>query len=234
MSHLSIERLAALADEQPSADESSHLAQCAECTRELEAIRSLVTLAGAERSTMNIPLTRWSSLAKSLRAEGLIATPGTGRVMRPASRFSSRAMLQLAAALLLVAGGIGAGRMSAGASLVPGGVSGTELASNDSVHTTFASTAEAAKWQELYGNGYQRALEYLANHDASSRAATPAAMRTRLSALDRMQATVRQALNDAPADPVINDFYVSTFAQREATLRQLTASLPPGARLNSF
>lgn len=230
MSHLSIERLAALADEQPSADESSHLAQCAECSRELEAIRSLVTLAGAERSTMNIPLTRWSTLAKSLRAEGLIAgsTPAVRR-----APYGSR-LLQMAAALLLVAGGIGAGRMSAGASLVPGGISGTETASNDSVHTTFASTAEAAKWQELYGTGYQRALEYLATHDASSRAGTPAAMRTRLSALDRMQATVRQALNDAPADPVINDFYVNTFAQREATLRQLTASLPQGARLNSF
>ena len=49
MSHLSIERLAALADEQPTSDENMHLMQCAECAREREAHRSLLTMAGSER-----------------------------------------------------------------------------------------------------------------------------------------------------------------------------------------
>ena len=58
MSHLSTERLAAVADEQPNADEQNHLAHCAICARELEAHRSLLTMAGGERETMGLPLTR--------------------------------------------------------------------------------------------------------------------------------------------------------------------------------
>ena len=54
----------------------------------------------------------------------------------------------------------------------------------------------------------------------------------------REQSQARQAacqkLGQAPYDPVINDFYLNSFAQREATLRQLNTALPQGVRLNSF
>jgi hypothetical protein len=239
MSHLSIERLAALADEQATADESSHLAKCAECTRELEAIRSLVSLAGAEREIMNVPLTRWDTLAKALRDEGLIAESGRRKVEGGGVMgFSSRSLLQMAAALLLVAGGVAAGRVSAGAALLPGGLpgsAGSMTASADSVPVRFTSAADAARWQQIYQDGYQRAIAYLANQDSTAHGVgTPASMRTRLSALDRASRTMREALNDAPYDPVLSDFYLNSFAQREATLRQLTSALPQGARLNSF
>lgn len=242
MSHLPIERLAALADEQPNADEAAHLSKCADCTRELDAIRSLVSLAGAERESMSVPLTRWDSLAKQLRAEGLIEREG-GRGKEEGIRFgsfrlSSRSILQIAAALLLVAGGMGAGRMTMGGSLLPGGLTGVDpqrTALADSMPATFESAADAAYWQQVYADRYQRAIAYLASHDSSSRATgTPSAMRTRLSALDRASATMREALADAPFDPVINDFYLNSFAQREATLRQLNTALPQGVRLNSF
>lgn len=227
MSHLLIERLAALADEQPTADEQAHLARCAECTRELDAIRSLVSMAGAEREPMGVPLTRWETLAKRLRSEGLIARPA-GRF-----QFSSRAVLQIAAALLLVAGGIGVGRLSTGEPVIPGGISGSEMAAGpDSIRETFTSAEDAADWQAKYYQGYQNAMAYLASNNPTSD--SPASLRRRLSALDRMSTTMRQAIQEAPADPVINDFYLNSFGQREATLRQLTASLPAGARLNSY
>jgi hypothetical protein len=240
MSHLPIERLAALADEKPNTIESAHLAQCAECTRELDAILSLVSLAGAERDTMSVPLTRWDTLAKQLRSDGLIAQGG-GRGHAEGRRFgslkfSSRAMLQIAAGFLLVAVGMGAGRLSAGASALPGGLSGNEptrTALADSMPARFESVADASYWQQVYSNRYQAALDYLASHDSSSKP-TPSAMRTRLSALDRASATMREALADAPYDPVINDFYLNSFAQREATLRQLNTAYPQGVRLNSF
>jgi hypothetical protein len=228
MSHLPIERLAALADEQPSAEESKHLAECAECARELEAIRSLVSLAGAERELMSVPLTRWDTLAAKLRSEGLVAS----NVKRQTSNVQ-RQLMQLAAALLLIAGGVAAGRVSAGAAMVPGGISGNVAdVSNDSVKMTFANADEAARYQQLYERGYQKAIEYQATMDNS--AGSPASMRTRLSALDRATRTMREALNDAPADPVINSFYLNSFAQREATLRALNTALPQGVRLNSF
>ncbi len=237
MSHLPIERLAALADEQPNTDEASHLSACADCTRELDAIRSLVSLAGAERGSMSVPLTRWDSLSAKLRSEGLIEDRGSMIRDRGRFRFSSRTMLRIAAGLMLVVGGMGAGRVSMGGSLLPGGLSGKEptlTALADSMPTTFASTEDAAYWQQVYADRYQRAIAYLMSHDSTAKGTGASAMRTRLSALDRTSNTMRQALADAPYDPVINDFYLNSFAQREATLRQLNTALPQGVRLNSF
>jgi hypothetical protein len=227
MSHLPIERLAALADEPPGADEQSHLANCADCARELDAIRSLVSLAGAERESMSIPLTRWDSLSARLKAEGLIDRKA--HRARYAQRF-----LQAAAALLLVAGGMAAGRASAGASLVPGGLV-TDVAAADSALPSFESAEQAQMAKQFYFDAYQRAVDFLASTDNSARSVgNPSSMRTRLSALDRTAQTMREALNDAPWDPVLNGLYLNSFAEREATLRQLTTALPAGARANSF
>jgi hypothetical protein len=45
---------------------------------------------------------------------------------------------------------------------------------------------------------------------------------------------MRAALQEAPQDPVINQYYLATVGAREATLRQLGTTLPPGAKLNRF
>ena len=240
MSHLSTERLAALVDEQPSADEQTHLTRCADCTRELDAHRSVVAMAGSERDAMQLPLTRWETLSRQLRTEGLIASPGAGTTRQ--SFFEGRMMLQVAAALLLVAGGAVLGRFSAGASAIPGGLTDNggalpvaSAVSPDSLPTTFASLEDATRWRSAYADAYQRTVTFLAANDSAARPAeTPAVMRTRLSALDRVSRITREALNDAPYDPVINDFYLNSFGQREATLRQLNTVLPQGVRLNSF
>ncbi|HEY8175678.1 MAG TPA: hypothetical protein VIF32_08300 [Gemmatimonadaceae bacterium] len=247
MSHPSIERLAALADEQPTADEQAHLAQCVECTTELNAHRSLLAMAGNERDAMQLPLTRWEKLSPRLRAEGLITESGKrepGSATLQAVRFplpASRFALQVAAALLLVAGGAALGRFSAGASAIPGGFTGvpTQSASGkvsaDSLPTSFASLEEANRWKTAYANAYQRTVTFLAANDsAAGGAETPAVMRARLAALSQVNRTMREALNDAPFDPVINDFYLNSFGQREATLRQLNTVLPQGVRMTGF
>ena len=246
MSHLSIEQLAALADEQPTADEQTHLAQCAQCMTELNAHRSLLAMAGNERDVMQLPLTRWEALSPRLRAEGLITGSGKReagseravglRIPHPASRFA----LQIAAALLLVAGGAALGRFSAGASAIPGGLTGTATESTsgrvsaDSLPTSFASLEEANRWKAAYANAYQRTVTFLAANDSATGAETPAVMRARLSALSQVNRTMRQALNDAPYDQVINDFYLNSLGQREATLRQLNTVLPQGVRMTGF
>ena len=246
MSHLSTERLAALVDEQTTADEQSHLTHCAVCARELEAHRSLFAMAGTERDAMQLPLTRWESLSRELRKEGLMA--GSGKRERESEswlrfmRFPHSASgfpLRAAAALLLVAGGVLLGRATTNEPLLPGGLSGTartpSAGSLDSLPTTFASIDDANRWKNAYADAYQRTVTFLAANDSAARPAeTPAVMRARLSALDRVSRTMREALNDAPYDPVINDFYLNSFGQREATLRQLNTVLPQGVRLNSF
>jgi hypothetical protein len=234
MLHPSIERLAALADESPTADEHAHLAGCADCAREVEAHRSLLAMATHEREAMGLPLTRWDTLASALRADGLIRT-GSG-AGRGSAGFSPTRMLQVAAALLLVATGALLGRASAGAPVIPGdgergGVADVRM---DSLPTSFASLEEATRLRNLYREGYQRAVTYLAANDTTVIGGTPAVMRARLSALDRVYRITSEALADAPFDPVLNDFYLNSFGQREATLREVNAVLPAGVRLNSY
>ena len=247
MSHLSIDRLAALADEQPDADEMSHLEACATCAQEVEAHRALLAMAGSVRDVMGIPLTRWETLSQRLRADGLISSEPmsvTAEFATPvgARRPSGRAMMRFAAAIMLVVGGAVAGRASTGAPILPGGLAGTDSAaevarrgpfSADQIPTTFASLDDAQRYRDLYAAAYQNAVAYLAENDSAARG-TPAVMRARLSALDRVSRTMGEALKDAPYDPVINDFYINSFGQREATLRQLNTVLPRGVRLNGF
>jgi len=244
MLHLSIERLAALADETPTQAEEHHLASCASCAQEVEAHRSLLTMAGSERDVMGIPLTRWDTLSRRLHDEHLIAAESSGSVTAEwaapigSRRLSTRALMRVAAALVLVASGTLIGRASAGAVLFPGGLTGTaeDVAirpfSPEAIPTTFGSVEEAQMYRDAAATSYQNAVAFLAAHDSVSE--TPAAMRTRLAALDRVSRTMREALDDAPYDPVINSFYLNSFGQREATLRQLNAVLPQGTRMNGF
>jgi hypothetical protein len=228
MSHLSIERLAALADERPTADESAHLVACAECAQEVEAHRSLLALAHEERESMRLPLTRWDSLAPALKADGLISSASAS-----ARRFGGRGMLQVAAALLLVAGGAVLGRVSAVTSTTSQAMVG-RAGAPDSLPVSFVSVEEAQRLRQYYREGYQRAVTFLSQQDSGRINDTPAAMKARLAALDRVAGITREALNDAPFDPVLNDFFLNSHSQREATLRELNTVLPQNVRLNSF
>jgi hypothetical protein len=246
MSHLSIERLAALADEQPTADELVHLTQCAVCARERDAHRSLLAMAGSERQAMGLPLTRWDTLSHRLKSEGLIAKSGSWEtetssdsslVSQPMYRFALRA----AAVLLLVGGGMVLGRATTNDPVIPGiAQNATTNAAPVTARTPdslrpFSSVEEALRYKEIYSTGYQRVLAYLAqNESGGRREETPAVMRQRLAVMDQVSKMMKEAVSDAPFDPVINDFYLNSFGQREATLRQLNNVLPQNVRLNSF
>ena len=235
MSHLSPERLAALADEDPTAAELAHLSACAACTAERDAHRALLGLAAGERTSIGLPLTRWESLAPALRGDGLIthAAPAGGA----ARGRHGRVWLQVAAALLFVAGGTVFGRYTAGASPLPG-VLGARVAQTVATADSapaFHSVNDARAARDRAQAVYQNASAFLAQHDSTATGSeSPSAMRTRLAALDRVSHAMREALNDAPYDPVINDYYLTTLGQREATLRQLNTALPVGMRVNSF
>jgi hypothetical protein len=233
MSHLPSERLAALTDEPPTATELAHLASCEWCARERAAYAALRGMAATEQARIGAPLTSWDQLAPSLREDGTIDT-GTWRVARRPRRVRD-AWLRAAAAIVLVAGGVAAGRYSAHASVIP--AEGTQVAEkagpNDDM--AFSSLEQARAARDRSELMYQSAALYLAQYDSTEQSVeSPAAMRRRLATLDRVGETVREALNESPYDPVINGYYLTTLGQREATLRQLNASLPQGVRLNSF
>lgn len=236
MSHLSTDRLAALGDEPPTPAEAVHLATCEPCARERGAYRTLVGMAHAESSALGLPLTRWESIAGALTRE---LNPRVSAIPR---RRTARWPMQAAAGLLLVAGGAMLGRTTTGAPPLPGvaslpvrSTSAASSAATQSLDTTFASLDEARRAQQQSEALYQRAAAYLAQYDAASPAeGSPVAYRSRLAALDRVISASREAMRDAPHDPVINGYYLTTISQREATLRQLNTALPASLRLNSF
>jgi len=73
MSHLSSERLAELADGEPTVAEAEHLAACAICAAERSAHRRLLSMALDERDRIAPPLTEWSTLAAKLREQRIVA-----------------------------------------------------------------------------------------------------------------------------------------------------------------
>lgn len=249
MQHLSTDRLAALGDEQPTPDEAAHLASCDACTRERYAYRALVAMAHAEQGAIGLPLTRWDELADTWRA----GPPAPGRTAPPAfapdvvdiaaRRRAARWPMQAAAGLLLLAGGAMLGRASAGSSLLPAGNMEAVAANTPSAtpidqpvsDSLFTSVADARAAQQRYEVLYQQAAAFLAQHDSTGLGqGNPVAYRSRLAALDRVISTTRDAMRDAPHDPVINGYYLTTLSQREATLRQLNTALPASLRLDSY
>jgi len=245
MQHLSTDRLAALGDELPTPAEAAHLASCAACARERAAFQSLVALAHAEQGAIGLPLTRWDQLAPAFRAEVPAAARRADGVNDLAARRRvARRPMQAAAALLLLAGGAMLGRVSAGAPLIPPGSEGSAAATSTTASTSttqqasdslFTSVADARIAQQKYELLYQQAAAFLAQHDSTAPGAgNPVAYRSRLAALDRVISTTRDAMRDAPHDPVINGYYLTTLGQREATLRQLNTALPASLRLDSY
>jgi hypothetical protein len=232
MSHLPDERLAALNDESPTSAELAHLASCERCAAERMAYRTLRDLANAEQR-IGSPLSNWETLAPALRLDGVIDT-GEWRVARRPRRFGG-AWTQAAAAALVAIGGVAYGRYSAVGSVLPGSHASAFATKSVPDSSAFSSIEEARTAQEQAQTLYQSAALYLAAHDTLDLSPdSPAAIRRRLATLDEVGETVRQALVESPGDPVINGYYLTTLGQREATLRQLNASLPANMRVNIF
>ena len=194
-------------------------------------------LVAGERERGAPPLTDWDSLADRLRAEGLIRTSA----FASGGRLSPRIWMQAAAAVLLVAGGAAIGRFTAPAQMSPPAAQTTAIGQAANVTPVSTSVAEFRSPEEAWatlnraGEEYQRASAYLSASNTEVPLPTnPDTYRTRLAALDNVMSEMRSALNEAPQDPVINQYYRATVGAREATLRQLGTTLPAGARLNRF
>ncbi|MEX1186104.1 MAG: hypothetical protein WEA80_05910 [Gemmatimonadaceae bacterium] len=258
MLHLPADRLIELGETEPTNTELAHLGACSECERERQAYRALRALAAAEGDRATAPLTAWDSLSAALRDEGLLTRaaapililtpPGTPVVARPRRRFQAGGWaLRAAAAVFLLAGGIVIGRSTGGAafpvtsmaeapSTASAPASATDapvgLASNFSV--SYTSNAEALAALYRAQREYERAATFLMTNNPVGDDTKPDVYRARLAALDNVMQASMTALEDAPADPVINRYYIAAAGARESTLRQLQTSLPPGSRIDSF
>jgi hypothetical protein len=226
MLHLEPERLASLADDEATAEEAEHLACCAACSWERDSYRTLLAMAASAGSNRDAePISDWSAIAQELEEEGRIRRSPIG---------SRRAAwwLQAAAAVLLVVAGAVGGYWGAATTGDVGETSRLATMHDDS---TFASEAEARRVLERAQRQYLLASAYLAaQNEGGLEVSDPDFYRARLAALDAMAGVAREAVYEAPSDPVLSEYYLTTEAARQLTLNQLSRSLPQGTRLTSF
>jgi hypothetical protein len=230
VSHLTLERLAALADEPATLPERTHVAQCAECTAELSAAQRLVRMAMTDTPAIERPLTSWDRLAPALRAEGLITSAVDGGGADVIDLGSRRAVryrwaMQAAAVVFIATAGMVVGRASA----APAGTTTTASAPPATTDTNFQSTSDAMTVLQRASSEYQRAVAYLAVNDSNMTLSgrDPAELyQARLEALDKSVAATRAALYRAPQDPVLNNYYLQSVGARNLTLRQLGGVVP--------
>ena len=182
-----------------------------------------------EKARQQEPLNDWRTIAARAREEGLIReSPSRGWV-------SSQPWMRAAAAVLLLIGGIAIGRTTIGLPSATPSTNASQTAtaapasgsdavpSSGSSSATFASLEEASATLDRAVEDYKRATAFLAANNSSGRAGDSAAMYSaRLVALDKVFNATESALQTAPHDPVINQYYLATMGARAAT-RQMVA-----------
>lgn len=183
-----------------------------------------------ERARPQEPLNDWRTIAARARDEGLI------RESSSRGWSSGQPWMQAAAAVLLLIGGIAIGRTTLGlpsatqtpntsvTASVPSPTtppaSGAVSGSGD---TGFASLEEASATLDRAVTDYKRATAFLAANNSSAKSSDSLAMYSaRLVALDKVFDATESALQAAPHDPVINQYYLATMGARAAT-RQMVA-----------
>jgi hypothetical protein len=239
MSHLTLETLARLIDDAPDPTETGHLDICAQCREELEAMRADVSALHAmpdpEPSSA-----QWIRLEERLEREGLL---------RRNWRWQP-ALLRMAAAIVVFAlGGISAAVVlrspnteyltnnerpattveQPAVQINPATTLAQHPISTPAPVTAAAPTArqparsaqDAARQLRTAESEYLAALTQFTQLSGRMEEGDPLA---RLAALESIVATTRAALGRAPADPVINGYHLTAVAQRDALLRQVSAS----------
>jgi hypothetical protein len=187
----------------------------------------------SERARPQAPLNDWQTIAARAREEGLI------RGSQPRSWISGQPWIQAAAALFLLVGGIAIGRTTiaipgsaeAGGGRREAGAASIAAATTNS-RDTFASVDEASTTLERAIVDYQRASAFLAKSSGPTTIDSSGIYRARLAALDKVNNAMESALQTAPHDPVINQYYLATMGARVAT--QQMAARPVGLALRGF
>jgi hypothetical protein len=187
-------------------------------------------LIAAERARQEAPLNDWRTIAARAREEGLIREPP------PRGWVSGQPWFQAAAAVLLLIGGIAIGRATIGlpsaidtsASNTPAKTASTEPSTSTAGSVTFASVDEASATLRRAVSDYQHASEFLASNASAGSRDSLSIYSARAAALDKIVNATESALESAPRDPVINQYYLATMGARAAT-QQLVAR-PVGLR----
>ena len=197
MQHLNEETLARLVDDAPDEAEMRHLEVCQRCLDELEELRE-----GVRRLSMlpelSPPPHQWRALQASLAEEGLIQRRGRAWDF-PGARIAA------ALALFLLGTATGALAVREGPAGAPSVASGKP-------------PGDAVERLRQAETAYLAALSQYSEATGTTEAVDPL---NRLAALEGIVLTTRAALEEAPADPLINGYHLSALGQRDAILEKM-------------
>ena len=191
-------------------------------------------LIAAERAREQHPLNDWRTIAARAREEGLIHDSREWR------RSGGQPWLQAAAAVLLLVGGIAIGRSTLGLPTTTPSTTNVAAVSTQpaapasnpatppaqSPNTfSFTSVDDASAALDRAVQEYQRASQYIAANNLASRIQDSAAIyRARAEAFDKIVNATQSALQTAPHDPVLNQYYLATMGARAATRQIVSAA----------
>jgi hypothetical protein len=236
--HLTREHIAALLDEPDAvAAGLAHLDVCSDCASEFEGM-SRMRMALSGLPDLAAPSGGWDRLRDALPSgpDGR-AEPGRGRVIALPSWLQGRwsPVLTAAAVIVLFFGGLGVGR-----SLAPGGVDDglpERVADNPTAGPVAAGglgpAVGAPDGAEADGADYPEYMRTVAELRALQKvgpsseqvASDPALAAERLTRLDALIEASREALQDAPADPALNDFLFDVVDERASVAGQLNQTI---------
>jgi len=183
-------------------------------------------LVSDERARDGATLNSWETIAARAREEGLIRD-------NPRARWASAPWTRAAAAVVVLAGGISIGRWmptSGGSEPAPA------VAQTAPAPARFTTVEEAWATLDRASAEYQSASAFLAANSTLATSVTDSVSiyRNRLAALEQLMDATAAARENAPRDPVINQYYLATLGAREATFQQLGAVRPANLRLKGF
>ena len=188
-------------------------------------------LIAAERAREQEPLNSWRTIAARAREEGLLRDSHEWRGS------PGQPWLQAAAAVLLLVGGIAIGRSTIGLPISTSSQASVPATPNPSIspasntitatvpaNASFASVNDASAALDRAVREYQLASQYIAANNLADRTRDSAAIyRARAQAFDQIVNATESALQTAPHDPVINQYYLATMGARAAT-RQVVST----------
>jgi hypothetical protein len=187
-------------------------------------------LVSVERARDGATLNTWETIAQRAREEGLI------RDNRP-ERWTMSPWMRAAAAVVILAGGVAIGRWAPVTS-APAVASQPESNARATVGApaSFRSVDEAWATLDRASADYQSASAFLAANNSRAPGVTDSVSmyRARLAALEQLMNATVTARENAPRDPVINQYYLAALGAREATAQQLGAVRPANLRLKGF
>lgn len=219
LEHLTREQISVLLDDPEGVSGAvEHLADCVDCAREYE-LMSRMRMALSALPDLEPPANEWERVQQALGLH-----PMREGVFSPVWRKASSWPLQAAAVVALFAAGLLVGQR-----MGTEGAGDVAQVTNGAATTGLATPAENEFTEEPEKAYLRTVADLQALRDTDFESADwrerPEAVAERITHLDAMIEASREALEEAPADPVLNNFLFQMVDERDVLAGELNQAL---------